>query len=64
MRTASRSGSDEVTVPVPAHRTSGEVQVWRAAGSEYQWAPGRYIIYVYHEGQKVAEVQFQFLQIS
>ena len=64
MRTASRSGSDEVTVPVPAHRTSGEVQVWRGASSTYQWAPGQYIIYIYHEGQKVAEVQFRFLEIS
>ena len=54
----------EVNVPVPAHRTSGHVQVWRGASSTYQWAPGRYIIYVYHEGQKVAEVQFQFLQIT
>ena len=55
---------DEVTVPVPAHRTSGDVQVWRAAGSTYLWAPGRYIVYVYHDGQKVAEVQFQFLRIT
>ena len=54
----------DVTVPVPAHRASGDFQVWRGASSTYQWAPGQYIIYIYHEGQKVAEVQFRFLEIS
>ena len=54
----------DVTVTVPAHQTSGDFQVWRGASSTYQWAPGRYIIYVYHEEQKVAEVQFQFLRIT
>ncbi len=54
----------DVTVPVPAHRPSGDFQVWRGASSTYQWAPGQYIIYIYHEGQKVAEVQFRFLEIS
>ena len=54
----------DVTVPVPAHRPSGDFQVWRGASSTYQWALGQYIIYIYHEGQKVAEVQFRFLEIS
>ena len=41
-------------------RYSGGVQ-WISVGpgAEQEWAPGRHWIYVYHEGRKVAEVQFE-----
>ena len=49
----------EMTIPVLAGQPSGNIEVFRGAAPTYQWAPGRYIVYVYSEGQKVAEVQFE-----
>ena len=49
----------EMTIPVLAGQTSGNIEVFRGAAPTYQWAPGRYVVYVYSEGQKVAEVQFE-----
>ena len=49
----------EMTIPVLAGQTSGNIEVFRGAAPTYQWAPGRYVVYVYSEGQKVAEVEFE-----
>ena len=49
----------QMTIPVLAGQTSGNIEVFRGAARTYQWAPGRYVVYVYSEGQKVAEVQFE-----
>ena len=49
----------QMTIPVLAGQTSGNIEVFRGAARTYQWAPGRYVVYVYSDGQKVAEVQFE-----
>ena len=49
----------EMTLPVLAGQTSRSIELFRGAAPTYQWAPGRYVVYVYSEGRKIAEVEFE-----
>ena len=53
------AGRTQTSISYRVGAGPGYTWVIRGEAEERTWAPGRYWVSVYHEGQKVAEVEFQ-----